>query len=54
MLKVTDSTIQDAMNEDDAEALQSEVDILSALSHSAITHLREVYDTPKVIYMVRN
>ena len=40
------------MNEDDQEALQSEVEILSALSHEAITYLKEVFDTPKVIYMV--
>jgi hypothetical protein len=40
------------MSDDDKEALQTEVEILSQLSHKAITHLKEVFDTEKVIYMV--
>ena len=40
------------MSEDDQEALQTEVQILTELAHPAITHLKEVFDTDKVIYMV--
>ena len=40
------------MDDNDREALRSEVAILTELSHPAITFLKEVFDTEKIIFMV--
>merc|ERR1719198_1879781 len=43
---------KEALEQDDQEALESEVAILQQLDHPSIIKLEEVFDTPKTFYMV--
>jgi len=41
-----------SLSPEDNEALSTEVQILESVSHPNVVHLKEVFDTPKVFYMV--
>jgi len=48
-VKIIDKT---KLNKDDEEALKVEVEILQRVDHTNIVKLRQVFDTPRVFYMV--